>query len=142
MDQFADIRVYSTTDDLLTRVMAILAIPIPPFILYRWLKVTRASQELIVEGVDVDGTPTSFLRSVLFNGSTFARAEPFACTLHRQSQSGLEVKLELEFMGHYGEPNVEIVSRYEENGNFERVYRLAYNPALGEWQTSIGGPTE
>jgi mono-ADP-ribosyltransferase sirtuin 6 len=45
--------------------------------------------------------------------------------------------LELEFMGHYGEPNLGLVHEVVD-GDFgkEVLYSLEYNPENGEWKTA------
>jgi mono-ADP-ribosyltransferase sirtuin 6 len=93
---------------------------------------------VVVAGVDVDGTPVSFLRSVkMVNNRRVLKAEPFVFDLRGDvGEGGLEVKLELEFMGHYGEPNLELVHDVEEDGiGSAVVYLLEYNPSNGEWKT-------
>ncbi|KAI0814186.1 NAD-dependent deacetylase sirtuin-7 [Xylaria sp. FL0064] len=69
-DRFSDLRIFAKTDELMTRVMDKLGLSIPPFILRRWL--------LVVQGVDVDGTPATFLQSVrLDHNRRTVRSEPF-----------------------------------------------------------------
>lgn len=142
LDGLADPRVYSRTDELMTRVMAKLDIPIPPFILQRRLMVRMEStgdkrQQLKVNGVDVDGTPVSFLRSVkLEYNRRVARSEPFIINFRGALDPGTELKLELEFMGHYGEPNLEIVYEYRGEEDAQVLYLLEYNPQNGEWKVN------
>ncbi|KAK4184316.1 DHS-like NAD/FAD-binding domain-containing protein, partial [Podospora australis] len=109
----SDLRVFARTDDLMSRIMAHLDIPIPEFILRRRLivKVTAGDKDrhqLLVRGVDVDDTPATFLNSVKLEGNRrVARSEPFTVPFRSDTEgleNGTELKLELEFMGHYGEP--------------------------------------
>ncbi|KAK4125858.1 DHS-like NAD/FAD-binding domain-containing protein [Parathielavia appendiculata] len=142
LDTMADLRVHAKTDELMVRVMRELELEIPAFSLERRLAVTveglDRKMKLSVEGVDVDGTPVSFLKSVRLVGSRRAlKSEPFVFPLRGDAADGeLEWKMELEFMGHYGEPNLELVhSIREEEMGIQAVYLLHYNPYNGEWKT-------
>ncbi|KAI1799712.1 DHS-like NAD/FAD-binding domain-containing protein [Daldinia bambusicola] len=142
VDELADQRVYTKADDLMTRVMACLDIPIPPFILRRRLVVQMETtggnrHRVKICGVDVDGTPATFLRSVKSEqySRRGARAEPFLISFRSDLDLGAEIKLELEFMGNYGEPNLEIVYEYTGKAATEVLYLLEYDPKTGEWKT-------
>ncbi|KAL6400229.1 Sir2 family protein [Ilyonectria robusta] len=141
-DGLSDLRIYSDTDSLMTRVMDILELPIPQFILHRRLFIQLKSHgesrhELTVGGVDIDGTPVTFLQSVkLENNRRIVRAEPFTIQFRGDLDPGLEFKLELEFMGHYREPNLEVVHQYNDERDTEGLYLLEYNPYLREWKAT------
>jgi mono-ADP-ribosyltransferase sirtuin 6 len=145
LDAMADLRVHAKTDELMVRVMRELGMEIPGFVLRRRLSVhleaagewKAGRSKVVVSGVDVDGTPVSFLRAVkLVNNRRVLRAEPFEFDV-RGAGDGLELKMELEFMGHYGEPNLEVVHVVQEaEMGSPVVYLLEYNPANGEWKTS------
>jgi mono-ADP-ribosyltransferase sirtuin 6 len=136
-DDVADFRIFSEADILMTKVMEKLDLPIPEFILRRRLTVKVESQEedrhkVTATGVDGDGTPHNFLKSVRLEGSRrVARAEPFTIHVRDVLQPGAQLKLELEFMGHYNEPNLELA--YQVEGEEEALYLLEYNPQTGEW---------
>ncbi|CZR58868.1 uncharacterized protein PAC_08760 [Phialocephala subalpina] len=140
IDELSDMRVYAKVDDLMVRVMDKLGFPVPPFILHRRLVVEMETKDerhqMKVYGVDHDGTPATFLQSVrLEYNRRLVRSEPFVINFRGSLDSGTELKLELEFMGHYGEPNLEIVHEYQEEGDAKTMYLLAYDPLTGEWQT-------
>jgi hypothetical protein len=137
-----NLRIYAKSDDLMVKVMEELGIEIPGFRLRRHLVVELETKEerrtLVVRGVDVDGTtPASFLRSVKleYNGRV-VRAEPFIINFRGALDPGTELKLELEFMAHYGEPNLDIVYEVRNEGNGRTRYLLEYNPQNGEWETT------
>lgn len=142
IDGLADLRVYSKTDDLMVRVMEKLEIPIPGFILERRLVVEEEikdndRRQLTVYGIDVDGTPITFLRSVKLDyNRRVARSEPFIINFRDSPDPATLMKLELEFMGHYGEPNLEICFDYSGDSHSKTTYLLKYNPQTGQWQTS------
>ncbi|KAF2101535.1 DHS-like NAD/FAD-binding domain-containing protein [Rhizodiscina lignyota] len=142
LDDNAHLLIHTRTDDLMIRVMDKLDIPIPIFILRRRLAVEVESQaadrhQLKVYGVDVDGTPVSFLRSVkLEHSRRVARSEPFVISIRDSLDHGPLLKLELEFMGHYGEPNVAIAHEFNGEANRQCLYLLEYNHQNGEWKTS------
>ena len=133
LDEITNLRIYGKTDDLMTLVMEKLCIPIPPFILRRLLSVDFQAGQMKLGGVDEDGTPASFLQSVKIEGSRrVLRSEPFIFTFRDPINT---LKVELEFMGHYGEPNLEIAL----DGAQQSLFVLEYNPSKGVWQTSKQG---
>jgi hypothetical protein len=141
LDRIADraMRVRAKTDDFMVRVMEKLGIEIPEFVLRRRmvveLKIRESRQELKIHGVDVDGTPASFLQSVrMEHNRRVLRTEPFVITF-REEMEEAELKLELEFMGHYGEPNLilDLAADFASKKSGQRVYALEYNPRTGEW---------
>ncbi|KAI1440866.1 DHS-like NAD/FAD-binding domain-containing protein [Annulohypoxylon stygium] len=141
IDKLADIRVFSKADELMIRVMEKLDIPISSFILRRRLVVRMETtdggrEQLRVFGEDVDGTPATFLQSVkLEYNRRVVRSEPFVINFRGDLEPGTELKLKLEFMGNYGEPNLEIPYEYVD-GNHSQLYLLEYDPQSGEWKTT------
>jgi NAD-dependent SIR2 family protein deacetylase len=142
LDDEADLRVHAKADDLMTRIMNKLQLPIPAFILRRQLVVEIESQaeerhQLKVYGVDVDGTPVTFLQSVkLEHSRRGVRSEPFVIAIRDKLNSGSLLRLELEFMGHYGEPNLVIAHEVNGERSLQTSYLLEYNPRSGQWKTS------
>ncbi|KAK2042813.1 NAD-dependent deacetylase sirtuin-7 [Colletotrichum somersetense] len=141
LDHLSELRLWAEADDLMARVMEKLGLEIPGFLLRRRLVVEvepagEGRLQVGVRGIDVDETPATFLQSVRMEGNRrVVRAEPFAIPFRAEAEGGMEVKLELEFMGHYGEPNLEIVQGYGGESRFEAVYLLEYNPSIREWKT-------
>lgn len=140
LDELAEARIHARTDELMVRVMEKLELPIPAFILRRRLIVmsgdtsTRGRFQVQVRGVDLDGTPASFLQSVkCANNRRFVRAEPFDIGFRSRPDAGTEISLELQFMGHYGEPNLNMRHTYGGQESEETVYELEYDPATGHW---------
>ena len=142
IDHLSDLRIHSEADILMTRVMEKLNLIIPKFILHRRLLIKVASTgvekyRLTALGVDVDGTPITFLKSVKLDyNRRIVRNEPFAIDFRGNPDPGTVFKLELEFMGHYGEPNLEIKYHLPGDPNTEKLYMLEYNPQTGVWNTS------
>ena len=126
----------------MTRVMEKLNLQIPPFVLQRRLalKLEITGDErwrLTVCGVDVDGTPVTFLKSIkLAYNRRIARSEPFVIDFRGNLDTGTALKIELEFMGHYGEPNLEITYEYTGGKDAEILYLLEYHPYNREWHTA------
>jgi hypothetical protein len=145
IDGLADLRVFSKSDDVMTRVMAKLDLPIPPFILQRRLAITNGQNErgkfqLIITGVDVDGTPVTFLRSVrCCNNRRVTRAEPLKIDFRGGLEPGTQVELELEFMGHYREPILSLNHEFGGHVGESVMYDLKYNPSNGSWDYSRAG---
>lgn len=138
----SDLRIHSKTDELIIRVMEKLNLPIPPFLLNRRLliKIDTNGEErnqLTILGIDVDGTPVTFLKSVRLDyKSRVARSEPFVIDFRGTLEPGMILKLELEFMGHYSEPNLELSHEFSGESGQLAWYLLEYNPYTGEWKTT------
>ncbi|KAH7354011.1 NAD-dependent deacetylase sirtuin-7 [Plectosphaerella cucumerina] len=134
------LRIHARTDDLMTRVMDNLGIPIPEFVLRRRLTVEVKTLEeerhqATLTGVDVDGTPVTFLRSVRLEGTRRpVTTEPYVLNHRGILGPGAVLGFELEFMGHYGEPNLELSHEYGADG--AATYLLEYNPRTGAWATT------
>ena len=143
LDDHAALRVFCKTDDLMQRVMNKLDLPIPPFILRRHLtiameKTSHGRHQLRVSGVDVEGTPMSFLRSVGIPAKRrLVQTEPFVIQYRDAPEPGTAITLELEFMGHYFEPKLDISYMYGGDDHAETSYLLEYDPQTGEWRTSV-----
>ncbi|KAK1483315.1 NAD-dependent deacetylase sirtuin-7 [Colletotrichum tamarilloi] len=141
-DLSEELRVWATTDDLMDRVMEKLEIPIPRFVLRRRLVVEveavgEERYQLTARGVDIDGTPASFLQSVRLQGNRrVARNEPFTIPFRSELAAEAKIMAELEFMGHYGEPVLEIGMEYNGEEKLERMYLLEYDPSTGAWKVS------
>jgi hypothetical protein len=142
LDDYASFRAHAKTDDLMERVMGKLEIPIPEFILHRRLFVditiqAQDQQQVKVTGVDVDGTPVTFLRSIkLENTRRVIRSEPFVISIRDRLDCGSQLRLELEFMGHYGEPNLVIGHEIGEFPPQRGLYLLEYSPRTGQWKSN------
>ena len=140
LDADAHLRIHTRTDDLMIRTMDKLKIPIPAFSLCRRVAIQVQLQaekryQLKIYGVDVDGTPVTFLQSVRLEGTRRAlRSEPFVFSIRDSSDYGPHVNLELEFMGHYGEPNLVITHEYLGEPNRQTLYLLDYSPLKREWK--------
>ena len=142
LDGVADkkLRIHARTDDLMTRVMEKLGIPVPRFRLQRRLVVSMTSQssdrhQITVSGVDVDGTPASFLQTVRLEGTRRAlKKEPFVMSAREALDVGAVVKIELEFMGHYSEPNLVVEHRYPGDAGGTTLYVLSYDVWTRSWE--------
>uniref|UniRef100_A0A915EPZ7 protein acetyllysine N-acetyltransferase n=1 Tax=Ditylenchus dipsaci TaxID=166011 RepID=A0A915EPZ7_9BILA len=101
LDSLASLRVFSKTDALMQKTMQYLGIPIPEWVLRRWIHVSVKSGtfentslgqtfscRLKVMGVEPDGTPASILRRVdLVNTGQSMVQEPFQCFLQSIPQN-------------------------------------------------------
>lgn len=138
IDKSCEVRVFTEGDNLMTRVMTKLGLTTPAFKLRRLLVVKIEIQEedryrITATGVDTDGTPQTFLQSVRLEGTRrVVRDEPFVINVRDSMLSGMEVKLGLEFMGHYNEPDLQLVHDYD--GTEEIRYLLEFDPQTGEWR--------
>ncbi|KAL6364371.1 hypothetical protein LRP88_01771 [Fusarium phalaenopsidis] len=143
-DHISEMRVYSEADNLMTRVMQGLGLPIPTFILKRRLVITAETdgngrQSLTLSGIDIDGTPVSYLQSAkLEYNRRVLRSEPFTFSFRTALSPGTNLKFELEFMGHYNEPNLIVDYQVQDGEGHETLYDLHYDPGTGEWMTIRG----
>lgn len=141
LDKQSHMRIYSETDELMRRVMEGLGFSIPKFILQRTLVIRSKTtcdkrQEITLSGLDVDATPVSFLQSVRLEDSRrVVRSEPFKFNLRETSSPGTLFKFELEFIGHYNEPNLVVAYNYPEDEGEEDMFSLEFDPNAGIWQT-------
>ena len=142
IDELSGLRVHARTDEFMGRVMEMLGIAVPRFVLRRRLVVRVESRgeerhQVTVAGVDVEGTPVTFLKSVRLEfNRRVVRSEPFVIGFRGSLDPGTLLKLELEFMGHYGEPNLKICHECTGRSDAEMMYLLEYNPHIGEWKVS------
>ncbi|KAK5662255.1 hypothetical protein OQA88_8160 [Cercophora sp. LCS_1] len=137
VDGVAEFRIAAKADEVMRRVMEGLGLEIPPFVLRRRLVVEVNAKGVTLRGVDVDGTPVTFIKSVRMPGNRrVASKEPFTIGWRGELEVGKEVEVEMEFMGHYGEPNLTIKHVYggEEGG---KLYHLSYSPTSREWVVEV-----
>lgn len=124
------------------KVMEYLQIPIPPFILRRHVTVKIQNESQIstlinVMGVDTDGTPASFLRTVkLLDYNNCMVTEPFIASIGGPLQVDTVFNIELEFMGHYCEPKLIIPHKFKWPGARECTYLLEYDPSTRQWEAT------
>ena len=67
--------------------------------------------QVSVEGVDFEGYPFSYLKRVVFGGAVskecvLGKNDPLECDLPPGITDEVEVTVQLDLWGHYGEPNV------------------------------------
>ncbi|KAK5697343.1 hypothetical protein LTR97_007480 [Elasticomyces elasticus] len=140
LDGLASTRIWAKADDLMVRVMQHLELSIPAFVLRRRLKLQLTPKargcQLVIIGLDVDDTPATFLQSVKVERRT-AKTEPYIFELRDDLVSGVEFMIELQFMGHYGEPNLTLTHRYDVGWeDLQCSYLLSYSPQNASWTTS------
>jgi len=92
---------------------------------------TKSSvDEILIQGLDFDGTPASIFSSVS-NGSTQLDREPF-----KIKPQGDDISF--NFYGHYNEPPLSLKINRDIT---ERYYDLHYNPLTGDWSVEDKGNT-
>lgn len=144
LDNLADLRVWAETDRLMKKVMEGLEIEVPEFRVRRRVIAEVCQRDgkrrcqIKVWGVDHDGvTPMSFLKGVKLVGDRrMVKEEPFLIGVKEELEVGVEVRLELEFMGHYREPNFEVGFLYKGEG-VRSEFWLEYDPGTGEWKGDL-----
>ncbi|KAK0619496.1 NAD-dependent deacetylase sirtuin-7 [Immersiella caudata] len=140
LDEMVGLRIWARVDEVMGKVMQRLRVEVPRFVLRRRLAVEVESQDeerhaVTLKGVDVDGTPVTFIQSVKMAGSRRAmKTGPFTINLRRKMEAGDVIEAEVEFMGHYGEPNLIIKNVYGR----ETGYLLEYDPSTGQWDVQPG----
>lgn len=122
--------------------MKALDLPVPQFLLRRRLVIRHETrdndqQQVTLLGLDVDDTPALFMRSARLESiRRVVRSEPFTFSLWRGLSRGDLLEFELEFMGHYNEPNLIISYKFSGQPDHQAVFNLQYDPSTGQWTVS------
>jgi len=136
-----------------------LKLEIPEWILKRRiqfktkLSITSPGMMVNIAPLDVDGTPATFISKIKpkvasirvvdettkthEQNSKTITSEPFNIMINEKDEPGtFKLKLELEFMGHYNEPvlNMEYELPTDSTSKLED-WLLLYNPMTGIWKT-------
>ncbi|KAH7438417.1 hypothetical protein KP509_04G014200 [Ceratopteris richardii] len=145
LDDGADLRVFACTDDLMEKVMLKLNLPIPPFIIVRRMLVecrcgTSANVEVSLKGVDVDGTPMSFIKQldVVGHRSVTLTSEPFIFRV--PESAGNVAHVTVHFMGWYGEPSLGLEIQLPGHGEerTKKTYIVEYSPReRDDWKLKV-----
>jgi len=145
LDNLAAVRVFARTDDLMQAIMRHLGLAIPEWRLHRRLQVgTEYNPEqekttLYLRGIDVDGTPVSFIKNAqvtLFGKTYNMPQEPFQLSFKAPTVENDQVNahFKIEFMGHYMEPPLEFDHTVHLRQPSKAEYHLEYNPFRREWK--------
>lgn len=105
LDSFAKIHVHAKCDTFMSRVMHYLNLEIPKFILTRRVILSTFDNTLQISSVDIDGTLVTLFRKVKVEGKTIL--PPYRVKFKSLPEKA-NVKINFSFMGHYGEPDLEI----------------------------------
>jgi len=136
LDNYSSLRIYSKTDQIMQLVMKNLNLTVPPFILYRCVKVevekNQNTPKLKISALDSDGSPYSLFPGISINGEKFD-SEPFEQTV----SNATEAEVILYFMGHYNEPPVKLIVPLTDN--MQCFYKMGYNPMTGKWDVENKG---
>jgi hypothetical protein len=146
LDATADLVVHARCDELMRLVMEGLAVPVPAFILHRFVSISlrkmTMGHRVTVQARDVDGTPASIFKQVDMQvvGASGAPArldtEPFDQTFARLAP-GTVMKLRFYFRGNYGEPNLPLTWTVPDLGakdNASSDMILEFDPIKGgDW---------
>jgi len=147
LDSLATLRVFATTDEFMKKVMQKLGLEVPEWRLHRRLVLgnTYDSEskafQVYARGIDVDGTPVSFVRSLNITGSAIKTtlqkepfdSQPFPSKANYPSEL-LPVHVTMNFMGNYLEPPLEMDHNINTTEPYGTVYHLEYNPFRREWK--------
>eukprot|EP00003_Mantamonas_plastica_P018373 TRINITY_DN300_c0_g1_i1.p1 TRINITY_DN300_c0_g1~~TRINITY_DN300_c0_g1_i1.p1 ORF type:complete len:424 (-),score=105.17 TRINITY_DN300_c0_g1_i1:110-1360(-) len=164
-DSDAAMVVHTKCDDLMKLVMEELECDVPEWRLRRKVivghSVSKAKNEegaaqfvrLYCKTVDADGTPASILNSATFvqpkqfgpqKKREVQKKEPFELKMYcptNWDNDDATAELELEFMGHYNEPNVNIRLPIDPFARHRtaNIVNLAYNPWERTWEMEYEG---
>jgi len=131
LDSICKLRIFAKSDDLMKLVIEELQLEIPPFILCRRIQITTDINSVIsIQGIDVDGTPLTFFKRVKIENkkAEFDKLNTFSLKVENVEK----VKINLYFMGHYLEPNLEIDYTISDQ---PIIYELNYDPRYRFWNT-------
>jgi len=134
LDKYATLRIFSTVDIVMAGIMERLGLKIPKFRLNRYMKVSVGEKGDVLEVAGIEkGTagqqiPASVFKCIQVEKMIYLE-EPFLVPLDKL---GKDVKLNLTFMGHYKEPNLQVDVPLE--AGMEKMYFLCYTPEKGTWK--------
>jgi len=122
-------------------VMEKLTIPIPAFILTRRMIIERrkegSKQRIFLTGIDVDGTPTTFIKSIAvkypdnkIKDYPLNNYEPFEFNIPTSDT----MNITLTFMGHYNEPKITLDHTHPSGDLSASMYLMKFNPLTGIWK--------
>jgi len=132
LDLDCDLRVFAKCDDFMKYLMEELQIPISPFILRRHVLIKNDKASINIEGIDVDGTPITLFKGVYINNQ---KAEFDNVNTHSLKMEDIDkVKIKLEFIGHYFEPDLEIEYVIS---NKPTHYELNYDFRFRSWDVKV-----
>jgi len=131
LDSIAYLRIFAKCDTVMQYVMEELQMEIPPFILRRRVMINNdAACTIFVRGIDIDGIPVTFCKEVRIAGkkAVFDKDNIFSVKV----ENAEKVKIKLQFMGHYLEPDLEIEYILSDTST---TYELNYDPRYRTWNT-------
>jgi mono-ADP-ribosyltransferase sirtuin 6 len=147
LDSLSTLRIHGRTDQVMAGVMEELGLEVPPFVLNRYVRIQHNEQAVTVEALDVDGTPISLFTTVkaqfMPDGqvhkkqtqSVLGRMET-AFVFDRQTsaadKNATELKIELQFLGHYREPAFRFAYPIE-GENSDKKYMISFNLSEASW---------
>jgi NAD-dependent SIR2 family protein deacetylase len=145
LDRMADLRINATIDTVFTRLMPKLGVAIPPFRLRRRVQITQFIRSvddqpmMHIEGIDSQGAPVTLFRHVHVCESlslTEPHVRPILALIDRRGEPNkappTHVPVRLEWMGHYGEPPLQLQVRLRNHS--VQTWSLEYDPVeTGRW---------
>ena len=134
--------IHGKCDDVLRLVMQKLQLEIPEWRLKRRFQLERVptaeGTNLFIRGCDASLNPYSLFTKVIVRSGAKKLAElpkePYKASIDK---SIAKVQIELQFQGHYNEPNYKVevdMRELEESGN-TLTYLMVYNPLIKQWQS-------
>ena len=129
IDKYAKLIIHALCDTVIEKLMQRLKLEIPEFRLKRYLKIVKENRFLIIQGVEEDDSPFSFIRRISIkteNNYFKLTKEPF---IIEDSVLNNQAYLKLRFQANYGEPALKI----KPNNKKLQKYSLDYNPFEGTW---------
>jgi len=142
-------RINGMIDDVIVKLMKKLNISIPEFTLKRRIVISKVDKDhrdqnktvkptLFLRGVDEGGAPYSLFKnvSVNFDGkeSLASNKEPVFLTPTKVDLKTTKVKVNLEFQGHYREPDFKFdLDLASLQMNEPKFYFFEFVPSLGSW---------
>lgn len=155
MDNLCSVRPFAKCDAFMELLMAELGVAVPPFRLERFLTVSMrpaangSSVDCVVKSTDAAGTPYSIFKAVRFRtakgtgaastGGQVVQREPFVFRCDPKTCN--QVRAQLQFQSHLGEPDLEIVSNVGDAAHRKRKFVLRFDPAnrSAGWEVEVRG---
>eukprot|EP00128_Syssomonas_multiformis_P018005 Colp12_sorted_trinity150504_noHs@24857 len=145
LDEYATLRIFAKTDIVMQGLLQRLGLQAPPPLFQKKIRITSTAQSITVQGLNTDdNTPFSFLSKVEFSDgekSIIIAKEPYKIekklfqptskTTVGDLGTPREICVTLQFMRHYGEPDLAI--KHPRDGAVTMVHVITYDPSNRVW---------
>lgn len=130
MDNLASLIIRAKTDHVMSLLMQALQYDIPKFYLPRHIRIQKSSDnKWLVQGLDDECKPFSFIKCIGVNQSTIVKREPFLIDI----PNGAISDIQLVFFANYGEPPLALTIDTTNSDIVMFDYHYLFDPTSATW---------